>query len=162
MKSGALNFEIDGRVVLLGIGNESKWDDAAGVEVVKEVAKMIDSEKVLFVNAGTIPEKFTSKVKDFEPDHILLIDTVDIDEEPGTVSIVDPEAIVNQKISTHRLPLSMLMEYLEKETGGEVFLIGIQPGKIKMGVGMSNSVRKAVEDLSEFLSEKLKRNIENC
>ncbi|KXB07413.1 hypothetical protein AKJ52_00240 [candidate division MSBL1 archaeon SCGC-AAA382C18] len=143
------------RYAILGIGNKFRGDDAIGVRVIEEIRKRIDSPRILLINAKTVPEKFTSKVKDFEPDHTLLIDSIDMGEDPGTVSIVDPEEITNQKISSHRLPLSMLMQYLEDETEAESTLIGIQAGRTEMGNEISEDVRETINYLVKVLEDNL-------
>lgn len=149
------DLEASDRVAILGIGNKFRGDDAIGVRVVEEIRGKVDSPQVLIINAKTVPEKFTSKVKDFEPDHVLLIDSIDMGEDPGTISIVDPNDITNQKISSHRLPLSMLMQYLEEETGAKATLLGIQAGRTEMGIEMSDSVRETVTQLVKVLEDKL-------
>ncbi|KXB05163.1 hypothetical protein AKJ49_01375 [candidate division MSBL1 archaeon SCGC-AAA382A03] len=155
MEKKLSEVEFEGRVVIMGIGNEFRGDDSAGVRLVEGIRERIDSENVLLINAGNVPEKFTSNVKKFDPDFIFLVDSVEIGEDSGTVLLVDPEDIVNQKVSSHRLPLSMLIEYLEGETEAEVVFIGIQPERREMGVELSEEVRKSVRDLVEILSKKL-------
>ncbi len=155
MKETIPELKLKGRTVLVGIGNRSRGDDAAGLKVVDKVGEKIDREEILFLNTGTVPEKYTSKIKEFEPDNILLIDSVEIEEEPGTVSLVDPDGILKEKVSSHRLPLSMLIEYLEEETDGEVFFIGIQPKRLDIGDEMSEPVRESIEYLVEILIDSI-------
>lgn len=156
MKINSLNFELDGRVAILGIGSESRGDDAAGIRVVEKIQEKIDSPHILVIVAGPVPESFTSKIKKFEPDYIMLIDSVDSEEHPGKISVIDPNRIVGEKLSSHRLPLSMMMEYLKEETGAEVILVGIQPNRVKMGSKMSGPVKKSVDNLAKILKEKLR------
>lgn len=151
-----LDLNFDGRTAVLGIGNEQRGDDAAGVRVGKILLEEVDSEHVLVINGASVPEKFTSEIREFNPDQILLLDTVDFGEKAGLVSIVDPEKIQRDFLSSHRLSLDMLIDYLEEETGADIYLIGIQPGQIDREAQMSEEVKKSVESLSEFLIERLK------
>lgn len=155
MKLESLSFPPDARVVVLGVGSDVRGDDAAGIMAVEKVKSRLDSPNLLALSGGQIPENFTSKVKGFKPTHIILIDASDFGDKPGEISLVDPDAIANQKISTHRLPLSVLMEYLRDETGAEAFLIGVQPARINMGAEISEPVEEAVDRLAEILTEKL-------
>ncbi len=139
----------------MGIGSESRGDDAAGIKVVTQLRKEISSPDVLFIDGGTVPENYTSKVKKFEPKTVILIDSVHFGEEPGTVSRVDPSEIVQESVSTHRLPLSKLIEYLKIETDAEVILLGIQPENLDIGSGISEKVQKSVDELVSTLKKEL-------
>lgn len=149
------SFYSNDRVVILGIGSNLSGDDAAGIKVVEKIKEKKNLPKLLLVIGGTVPENFTSKVKDFKPTNILIIDAVDFGEEPGTISLVDSDKIVGQKISSHRLPLSMLIEYLEGETAAKIDLIGIQPARTGLGETMSKPVKEAVNELVRRLEKVL-------
>jgi Ni,Fe-hydrogenase maturation factor len=43
------------------------------------------------------------------------------------IAVIEPEHIPATLVSTHVLPLSVVMEYVERETGAGVTLLGIQP-----------------------------------
>lgn len=155
MKFESLNFPQDARVVVLGVGSGIRGDDAAGVAVVEKLKRRLDSPNLLALSGGSIPENFTSKVKGFNPSHILLIDATDFGGDPGAITLVNSDDIADWKISTHRLPLSVLMEYLQSETGAEVILVGIQPAHVRVGTEVSVSVGEAIDKLAEVLTEKL-------
>ncbi len=152
-----MNFVIDfaavlkdaKRVAIIGVGSESV-DDAAGVELVSHLGKKLKSENVLLINAGTVPENFTSKVKKFKPSHVIFIDAAHFGGEPGDVVLADKATIVGMAISTHKLPLSVLAEYIERETGAKVLLLGIQPSQT-LAMKMNPGVREAVERLESEL-----------
>ncbi len=150
-----LNLSSGKRIAILGIGNELRGDDAAAIEVIKGIQAEIDSENILAINGESVPEKFTSKIKDFNPDQVLLIDTVDFGEEAGFVSKVEPDRIQRDFTSTHRISLDMLIEYLGGETEAEIFLIGIQPARIERGAQISEEVEKSIKELTRFLMEEL-------
>ncbi|KXA99751.1 hypothetical protein AKJ48_01770 [candidate division MSBL1 archaeon SCGC-AAA261O19] len=154
MNSNLLNIPSDAQVAILGVGSELRGDDAAGVKVVRNLKEKLDSPKLLLIDAGSVPENFTSKVRNFNPTHIILIDAVDFGEEPGKIAHVNPEDIVGQVTSTHRLPLSILMNYLRERTGAEVILIGIQSAQVKMGSEMTAQVEDGVRELVGFLTRK--------
>lgn len=151
------NLKPEGRIAILGIGNELRGDDAVAIEVVGRIQEKIDSKNILIINGGSVPEKFTSKIKEFDPDQILLIDTVDFGEEAGFISRAEPDNIQRDFTSTHRISLDMLVEYLEGETGADIFLIGIQPAKTERGAEISEEVKKSIRGLSKFLIKKLLR-----
>jgi hydrogenase 3 maturation protease len=62
-----------------------------------------------------------------KPSHVVLIDAAEMGRSPGDVAIIDAGKISSTRVSTHAMPLSVLMEYLEKELKVKVALVGIQP-----------------------------------
>lgn len=150
---GVSNFT--GRVVILGIGNEMRGDDAAGIEVVKRVKGNVNSSRVLTINAGPVPENFLSKVVEFDPDRILMVDSVDADNNPGDLILVEASDISNPSLSTHSLSLERVVDFLEDSTEAEISFLGIQPKWSEFGLGLSKEVEESVRDLSDYLIELL-------
>ncbi len=157
----ALAKELDTfkRLVVLGIGNELRGDDIAGVLVVKKLKRSLkDLKNVLIINCGTAPENFLSKVKAFSPSHVLVIDAIDFKGEPGSVTLYEAEKEMIESISTHRLSVSLVRAYLE-ESGlkTKFFLIGIQPQNILLGTRISHEVNEAVEMITKILEKIIKK-----
>ncbi|HEC81715.1 MAG TPA: hydrogenase maturation peptidase HycI, partial [Thermoplasmatales archaeon] len=69
---------------------------------------------------------------------------VDMGLPPGEIRIVPPSRIGGLHLSTHGLPLSVLMEYIRVE-GRKVMLIGVQPRRLHGS--MSDEVKQAGEEL---------------
>ncbi len=149
-------LECASRVAVVGIGSEMRGDDAAGVLVARNLKKRVNSLKVLIIDAGVAPESFTSQIKEFKPSHVILIDAADFGAEPGAVIFTDSSAAVGQSISTHRLPLSVLSNYLRNQTSAKVFLVGIQPSRAEIGGKMSEKVTGTVEEITKILVKKLR------
>ena len=114
------------RVAIVGIGDELQRPDRLGMLAAKEL-QGLGLPGVLVFLAGTVPESVTGPVRRFRPDHILLLDAADLGLRPGTVAVVDSDRVVARTLSTHSLPLSVVMQYLEKTTGSPATLVGIQP-----------------------------------
>lgn len=144
-----------GHVAIVGIGSEMRGDDAAGIEVVRELRHKLKSSKVFLVEGGVVPENFTSNIRRFKPSHIIFIDATDFGAEPGEVILAEPEAIKGQSFSTHTLPLSMLAGYLREQTRAKIMLLGIQPARAQMGAEMSGPIKDAVEKVNEVLLREL-------
>jgi hydrogenase 3 maturation protease len=118
------------RIAIVGIGDEFSAVDQLGMEAAREVEQMhLPGVRVFFT--GTVPESMTGPLREFHPDHVLLLDASDMGSPPGTVAIIDPERIPGGHFSTHALPLSAVMEFIEKDSGTAVTLIGIQPELIR-------------------------------
>lgn len=114
------------RLAIVGIGDEFILPDRLGMFAARVIGEQpIPGVKVFF--AGSVPESITGPLRRYQPEHVLFIDAADMGARPGTVAVIEPGQIQARLISTHVLPLSVVMEYVERETGAEVTLLGIQP-----------------------------------
>lgn len=126
------------------IGNEEGGDDAVG----PYIANKLKESDIKSINCGIIPENYTSKVKEFNPKTLVIIDSADMGLKPGEIRIVPKEKIGVMHISTHGIPISVLIGYLKQYVKNIIF-IGIQPEK--MSGKMSNSVKKSGDILIEMI-----------
>ncbi len=114
------------RVAVVGIGDELAPHDRLGMIAAREVEGLHLPRVKVFL-AGTVPESVTAPVRRFRPDHTLLLDAADMAARPGTVALVQASEIQARLFSTHALPLSVVIEFLRKDTKALVTLVGIQP-----------------------------------
>ncbi len=114
------------RIAVVGVGDELNVHDRLGMLAAKEIDGLHLPDVRVFL-AGTVPESVTGPLRRYKPDAILLLDAADMGSRPGSVAIVQPEEVRASLLSTHALPLSVVMEFLANDTGAKVILIGIQP-----------------------------------
>lgn len=141
------------KVVIMGIGNVLRGDDAAGSMVAQQIASKPLPKKVLVIDSGPTPENYLGKIIKFNPSHILIIDTVVTGDKPGSVRLVNESQIVDAlSFSTHKPSIHMLIKYLRGSIGEVKFLIlGIQPKNLAFGEELSEEVKNAVFRVSSFL-----------
>jgi hydrogenase 3 maturation protease len=137
------------KLVVLGIGNDMKGDDALGTFIVRGLNN--PSHNIVSIDGGIVPENFTGAIKKENPTHILLVDAVDMKKAPGSVRMVHKEEISNYSISTHSMPISFLINYLESGTGAKIALIGIQPQSMEFGLEMTLEVKKSANNVLSIL-----------
>jgi len=114
------------RIAVVGVGDELQRSDRLGILAAKEVeARRIRGVRVFL--AGTTPESFTAPIRRFRPSAVLLIDAADLGLRPGTLGIIAPDAVSGSRLSTHALPLSVVMGYIEATTSAGTTLVAIQP-----------------------------------
>jgi hydrogenase 3 maturation protease len=141
------------RVAVLGVGNDMKGDDGAGVWVARSLAARIpDAPGVLVIDGGVAPENFTGPLRRFRPDLVVEIDAAHLDEPAGSVAWVDWRDADGMSASTHTLPPSVLAQFLSADLGCRVALIGIQPATLGMGRGLSPDVAAAADCLAGLLA----------
>jgi hydrogenase 3 maturation protease len=114
------------RLAIIGIGDELNPPDRPGMFAAREIKQQQLPGVTVFL-AGTVPESITGPLRRYQPDQVLFLDAADMGARPGTVAVIEPEQIPATLVSTHVLPLSVVMEYVERESGAGVTLLGIQP-----------------------------------
>lgn len=141
--------------LILGVGNVLKGDDAVGpwiVERLHEATGEASSCRMHAVDCGTVPENYTSVVRRLQPGCVIIVDAADMGLEPGTIRIIPKARAGALGLSTHSMPLSLFIDYIEG-FAHSIMLIGVQPGSMRLGAEMSPQVRKAVEQLVTIICE---------
>jgi hydrogenase 3 maturation protease len=143
--------------LILCIGNKDGGDDAVGPYIARRL-RPFENDTFRVIDCGTTPENYTSVIKTHNPDTLLIIDAVDMGLSPGERRIVPKEMIGSMHVSTHGIPLSVLIQYLREQQVHHIVLIGIQPER--MSGGLTASVKKSADQLAEQLSSDTYRAIE--
>ncbi len=138
------------RVAVLGIGNELRTDDGIGPFIIEGLN--VDSPSLLIENVGSVPEAFARPLAKFKAERIIMIDAADMKKPPGHIELVTKDRIGGIAISTHSMPLSFLMMYLEQETGAQTILLGIQPQDIQFGEGLTPELGEAAQKIISTLN----------
>lgn len=140
------------RVAVLAIGSEFRADDAAGLIAGDSISRRSRSRKLKVFMGGTAPENLTGEIRSFKPSHIIIIDTAEMKESPGTVLLLKPEELSKDiTFSTHKMPAEVLIEYFIKSMGASVTFIGIQPKTIKFGQSISNDVKGSANEVARAI-----------
>ena len=139
----------------MGIGNELKYDDGVGPYIVSKLNQLDLSDDVLLINAQTVPENFTGKIRMENPSHIILIDACLMGLDCGDYRIVDKEDFANIGISTHSMSLSYFVKFLNQDN---ILFIGIEPQLLELIDQDSLGVLGAdLMDLNGELTENVKK-----
>jgi hydrogenase maturation protease len=146
--SDALGRRLTGRVVLVGIGNPVLGDDAAGGLVARGVR---GTPGIDVVESDDVPERDVLRIVSERPDVVVLVDAVDLHAPPGSVAVLEPDHLTGYLPTTHRVPLSLIATLIRRTTAADVFVLGIQPGKMTPGVGVSPEVNHSVDVLVQML-----------
>ncbi len=156
----ALRGELKGKIVLLGVGNRIRGDDAAGPELIEILKKRPpDVGKEIFLFDGEeVPENYLIPITNLKPNLVIIVDAVDFGSRPGAVKLFPIRQIPQGSFSTHRLSLRFLGSYLEKETRAKIYLLGIQPKSIRLGEKLSLEVKKTLSGLADFFQKNCFKN----
>ncbi|MGA2120651.1 MAG: hydrogenase maturation protease [Methanoregula sp.] len=143
------------RLAIIGIGDEFIPADRLGMSVAREIEQR-QLPDIRFFLAGTVPESITGPLRRYQPEHVLFLDAADMGARPGTIAVIEPGQIQASLVSTHVLPLSVVMEYVERETGAGVTLLGIQPDLTGADKDLSDADRKYMNRNLRVLAEVLR------
>ncbi|MEO0135855.1 MAG: hydrogenase maturation protease, partial [candidate division WOR-3 bacterium] len=101
------------------------------------------------------PENYLAKIIEKKPEKIIFIDACDFGGKIGEVRIFKKEEWQNFKkfsLSTHTLPIPLLLSLIEKLINSEIYLLGIQVKE----TNFSQSLSKELNNLFEEIVEKIK------
>ncbi len=145
-----LKRRLRGKTVLLGVGNEQRGDDAVGSLLAR---RLTGRENFTAIDCSDVPENYTGPVKELRPESIFFVDAVDFGGSPGEAAFIEPESLEENRFNTHRPSLRFVMDYLQRETGSQISFLGIQPGTIAPGIGMTPAVQETMELLVSAITE---------
>ncbi len=139
-----------GRVVVAGVGRELRSDDAAGLRLVRELQAR--SGRLICLECGPVPENFVAEIARWNPDTVVIADAAELGGEPGDFRFLTAAEVESLDLSTHGLPLPLVMAEIEARTGATVWLLGIQPASLSLGEELSPPVHQSVMRLVEAFS----------
>ena len=139
-------------LVIIGMGNELGGDDGAGIQLSRQMKKEFrGSGKVTIIEAGTAPENYASVVQKLRPSHVLIVDAAKMGLPPGSLQIVEKNEITGFGFSTHSLPLSIFISYLEDNAAASITVVGIEPLNTGFGKKLSKPVVDGIGKLMALL-----------
>ncbi len=134
------------RKLLLGVGNDIRGDDAIGALVARE----FQHPEWDVVDCGSMPENEIIRVDQGEFDLIVIVDAADMGLEPGEVRMVHRSKLGVFTMSTHAIPLSLAMDFLQEKVE-RVILLGVQPKEMCLKEGLTPELIKAKEGVISML-----------
>jgi len=143
------------KLCILGAGSFMKADDAAGVLITEKLLEEFDvlnHPNLLILSGESAPENCCGEIKRFSPDHLCVIDAADMGESPGSIVFIENEVISGVTFSTHMLPVKIMLDYLVKETGCKITVMGIQPVDLTYDGKVTQKVAETVEYVTQVLS----------
>jgi len=132
--------------MLLAVGNRLSRDDGAG----PAVAEWLQDSEWSVVDCGASLENVAGLVTRERPDVLVIVDAARMGLPPGSIRRLPIGGCERMLISTHGLPLSFVLDRLGMDIA-RIVLLGIEPGDLSLGEGLSPSVEAAAASLAEVL-----------
>jgi hydrogenase 3 maturation protease len=154
------------RVAVLAIGSPLRGDDAAGLRVAEQLRRIRKQKRfkaaqpssVRVFLGETAPENLTGQIKKFRPTHLVILDAADARrKKPGSITLFRHDLLRGgSSISTHNLPVNILVEYIRQSVPCKVLILGIQPESHEFGRPLSAPVQRAARRAAEALAAALR------
>jgi hydrogenase 3 maturation protease len=141
---------LKGKIVFIGVGNILRGDDGFGPALIE---KLKEETEAVCIDAGTAPENYAGKIVKEKPDTVVIVDAVHMDLTPGEYNILKKDDILRCGFTTHDQSPNMFIDYLEKETGADIYMLAVQPNDVSFGEEMSGSVKEAIEKIAGQIKE---------
>lgn len=97
-------------------------------------------------------------IEEHKPTHIIIVDAADFRKRPGEVRVMAAKEILDAHISTHTLPLTILVDYFERSFNPKTLIIGIQPKNLDFGTELTPEVREAANRVAQDIYEAIRGN----
>jgi hydrogenase maturation protease len=149
-----------GRKIVLGLGNMLNHDEGLGLQALKALGGRLGPQhSVELIDGGVMGLDLLPMVED--ADHLLVLDAINAGQTPGTVIELDGDAIpkyAGVKLSQHQMTFQELlsMTQLRGTTPPHLRLIGAQPEDLTLGIGLSETIENALEEMVERAAATLK------
>lgn len=140
------------KTAFIGLGNEDRGDDAVGLRFAKDLGHLNPNH--IFSEEEGLEEVVLDILMRKEILSVIFVDACDFGAEPGEIAFL-PMDSVGEGISTHKVPLAMLMALIQKE-GKKAYLVGIQPKSLDFGKSVSKTALASLKKIEEIAEKKLR------
>ena len=135
-------------LVVAGVGNRDRADDGFGPALAR---RLLIRGWGNAIDCGDRLEDYTADIASKKPKTILIADAVEMRAQPGKIALFEISGLP-PVCHAHAPSLRTAMEYLRARTGAEVLLLGVQPGRVCNGQGLSREVKSALNEIVEMVT----------
>jgi len=145
--------------IILGIGNTLNHDEGLGVHAVELLMKMpsiVSRDDIELYDGGTLGLNLLQLVESCS--HLLILDTIDANKTPGSLIELKKEQIPlfkEIKMSEHQITFQEVLGLakLRGKLPDNLYLLGMQPSELQLGVGLSEKVSSNISLLISRVTE---------
>jgi len=153
-------------VLVLGLGNPLMGDDGAGQTLLARLSSHASNcgDAVEFVDGGT---QGLALLGIFEKRKaVVFLDAISLGAKAGAVHVVQGQELLKmggRATTAHEGSAPQILTALELlgETPKEIVMIGVEPEKIGLGIGLSPTVESAIDSAVEIARTTINQIIES-
>jgi hydrogenase maturation protease len=148
--SGSVEPGVNAPVLLLGLGNPLMADDGAGQELLAKLSSLASAwgPAVEFMDGGTQGLALLGVFEGRKA--VVFLDAVRLGDKPGAVHVLRGEELIRmgtrRATTAHEGSAPQILAALELlgETPKEIAMIGLEPERIGLGIGLSETVQASL------------------
>lgn len=139
--------------LVIGLGNPLMTDDGIGLAALERLREGWGfPDDVELSDGGTWGLRLLPQIED--AGKLLLLDAIDVGEERGSVVVLEREEIpryLRHELSPHQVGLRdvLALAELRGRLPSETVAMGIQPGRVELGDGISPEASASLDALAE-------------
>lgn len=147
------------QIAVIGLGNLLLQDEGAGIHAIRSLQNnYIFDPQISIIDGGTSGFDLLPFFENHQK--IIIIDTINFQKEPGFLGSYQNDDILrlfNKKMSLHQLGLSDLLGDLKLHEiyPEELYLVGIQPLKMDIGLNLSELIYAKLDDIISIVLHQL-------
>jgi hydrogenase 3 maturation protease len=142
-------------VVVIGMGNELRADDAVGIHLVRLLKPFTNNHLKIFEGYMT-PEVFIGPACLLHPSHVLIVDAAELNQKPGDWRMLSPDEIKEGLFTTHTIPAVEVAAEIRRRCKASVMFLGIQPKSRDISLLLSKECQQTAENIVKIIHKTLK------
>jgi hydrogenase 3 maturation protease len=139
------NYRHD-NIVFIGLGNEQRNDDAAGLLFLRLLVRTMIFERASFIEAERNPENYLEIILRYEPEAVVFIDAADWAGFPGEIKWLQSDDPSIEGFSTHTFSVKLIAQYLSAFKPIDFYYLGIQAADLGLGNSVTNEIKESFID----------------
>ena len=145
-------------IVVIGIGNIFRKDDAIGVKTLEFLEKKGVPKNVKLI-CGDISG--LDIIKYFDHKLVIIIDAVKMGKKAGTITVFNPKETkfktFDEGVSTHGISLQETLKIaLELNKNCNIVIVGIEPYNVNFGINLADRLKKKIPFICNKIVEIIK------
>ena len=137
-------------VVIIGMGNELRADDAVGLHIVRLLKPYTNNRLQVFEGHMT-PEAFIGPACAVHPTHLLIVDAAELQKKPGVWQVLSSDDVEEGLFTTHAIPATEVAAEIQRRCGSKVAFLGIQPKSRDISLSLSRECQQAVKEIVDII-----------
>lgn len=136
-------------ILVIGVGNILLGNDGVGVELVTRLSAQAErwGDKVELLDGGTQGMALLGYLPGREA--IIFFDAVELGAEPGALHVIHDEAVLgfgSNASTSHEANAGELLRVAQLlgDLPGKLVLVGVEPGIVETGIGLSKQVQSSI------------------
>jgi len=147
------------RILVLGVGNLLMGDEGVGIHAARELMERTLPPHVEVIDGGTAGLDLLHIMEGYQK--VLIIDAVDVEEEPGAILRFSPQDVTSQDsdfpMSLHQTEVLKVLEFAAY-VGQElppVVIFGVQPETMEWSLDLSPRLQAQLVSLLAAVEEEI-------